>query len=356
VKDYHRVQTAEMTNEDIDASQASVQDEVQDEVQDAVQDEVQDEAPKKSKSKKKHKHRDSILEPADRKAYGKEKDLFPELTHMPEFTHYKDYAGDDESLLTAGSRYDTKEDQDVAVFMALAGRMSIDSLLFILNGHAREMNLPSSEYLLPHLKDKAKALANKKEKVFKWKEDEDGNVAREVFEIVPMKDADMWFDDDHSQKILMGAIRDVRYYQANKPDYMAAVETLATQQDSAATEGHMKTLINDKHARGLEVHICSYIEEVRREFVNAVLDEQDDCEDAGETYEVTAARMRKAGLKFTVHAQEFAYKLAKCDHIVALKASLSKWDAPKTSKKKTTQKIDRGSSRKKASSEVEASA
>ena len=39
-----------------------------------------------------------------------------------------------------------------------------------------------------------------------------------------------------SQKILMGAIRDVRYYQANKPDYINSVETLATQQDSPATD------------------------------------------------------------------------------------------------------------------------
>ncbi|CAB9505483.1 expressed unknown protein [Seminavis robusta] len=314
------------------------------------------EGEKKKKSKKKKHKRGSVTgqSPAERKAYGKQKDLMPQFSAMPEFTNYKDYANDDDSILSAGSRYETKEDQDVAVFMALAGRMNIDSLLFILNGHAREMNLPSSEYLLPQNKEKAKVLASKKKKEFCWKEDEDGNVALEIFEIEPMKGADMWFDDDFSQKILMGAIRDVRYYQANKPDYINSVETLATQPDSAATEGHMKTLINDKHARGLEVHICSYIEEVRREFINAILDEQDDCEDAGENYDNTADRLRKAGLQFTVQAQEFAYKLAKCDHIVALKASLSKWDKPKTSKKKPGQKIERSSSgsRKKAASEV----
>lgn len=278
-----------------------------------------------------------------RKKYGNQKDLFPELSAMPEFTNYKP-SGDDDSLTSGASRYDTKEDQDVAVFMALAGRMNIDSLLFILTGHAREQNLPSADMLMPENADKlkaARAAAKKAKKCFQWKEDQDGNVALEVFEIEPMKHHELWFDDEFSQKILMGAIRDVRYYQANKPDYINSVETLATQQDSPATEGHMKTLINDKHARGLEVHICSYIEEVRRDFINAVLDEQDDCEDAGESYEATAARLRKTGLQYTVQAQEFAYKLAKCDHIVALKASLSKWDKPKTSKKKPGQSIKR---------------
>jgi len=233
--------------------------------------------------------------------------------------------------MSATTRYDTKEDQDVAVFMALAGRMNIDSLLFILNGHAREMNLPSAEYLLPEKRAELKAL--KKDKKFQWKEDADGNVALEVFEIEPMKDEDMWFDDEFSQKILMSAIRDVRYYQANKPDYINSVETLATQADDNETETHMKALINDKHARGLEVHICSYIEEIRKDFINSVLDEQDDCEDSNEDYFTTAERMRHAGLQFTVPSQEFAYKLAKCDHIVALKASLSKWDKPKPKKK-----------------------
>lgn len=299
----------------------------------------------KKVKKKKHKKKRGPLTGtnAERsKSYGKEKDLFPELTALPEFTNYK--IGDDDSITSGASRYETKEDQDVAVFMALAGRMNIDSLLFILNGHAREMNLPSAEYLLPQNAAKLKAqraAAKKAKKKFCWKEDVDGNVFLEVFEIEPMKDEDMWFDDEFSQKILMGAIRDVRYYQANKPDYINSVETLATQKDSKATEGHMKVVINDKHARGLEVHICGYIEEVRKEFINQVLDEQDDCEDAGETYDATAARMRKAALQFTVQSQEFAYKLAKCDHIVALKASLSKWDKPKTSKKKPVQSINR---------------
>ena len=299
---------------------------------------------KKSSKKKKSKKRGSINESAeDRgKKYGKEKDLFPELTALPEFVNY--VPGDDDSITSGATRYETKEDQDVAVFLALAGRMNIDSLLFILNGHAREMNLPSAELLLPENADKLREqreLHRKRKKNFQWKEDAEGNVALEIFEIEPMKDADMWFDDEFSQKILMGAIRDVRYYQANKPDYITSVETLATQPDSGETEGHMKTLINDKHARGLEVHICGYIEEVRRDFINCVLDEQDDCEDAGENYEATAARLRKAALQYTVQAQEFAYKLAKCDHIVALKASLSKWDKPKTSKKKPGQSINR---------------
>lgn len=312
--------------------------------------EVQDESAvdkserRKSSKKKKHKKRGSINESTEErtKKYGKQKDLFPELSAMPEFVNF--VPGDDDSITSGATRYETKEDQDVAVFLALAGRMNIDSLLFILNGHAREMNLPSAELLLPENADKLREqreLHRKRKKNFRWKEDTEGNVFLEVFEIEPMKDADMWFDDEFSQKILMGAIRDVRYYQANKPDYIASVETLATQQDSAATEGHMKTLINDKHARGLEVHICGYIEEVRRDFINCVLDEQDDCEDAGEDYETTAARLRKAALQYTVQSQEFAYKLAKCDHIVALKASLSKWDKPKTSKKKPGQSINR---------------
>ena len=312
-----------------------------------------DEAPPEAapeKKKKKHKKRGSATVPAgERKAYGKEKDLFPELTSMPEFTNFQNYE-DDSSFISAATRYDTKEDQDVAVFMALAGRMSIDSLLFILNGHAREMNLPSAEYLLPEKRAELEAL--KKEKKFQWKEDSEGNVALEVFEIEPMKDEDMWFDDEFSQKILMSAIRDVRYYQANKPEYISSIETLATQPDDNETESHMKAIINDKHARGLEVHICSYIEEIRKDFINAVLDEQDDCEDAGEDYFGTAQRMRKVALQYTVPAQEFSYKLAKCDHIVALKASLSKWDKPKP-KKKSGDRIKR--SKDKVAEKVEAS-
>jgi len=278
---------------------------------------------------------------------------------MPEFTNYDPNNDDDFSITSGATRYESKEDQDVAVFMALAGRMNIDSLLFILNGHAREQNLPSAEYLLPEKRKERDEYLKKLKKEFKWKESEDGNVFLEVFEIESVKDADMWWDDDFTQKILMSAIRDVRYYQANKQDYITAVETLATQQDNNETEGHMKTLINDKHARGLEVHICGYIEEIRKDFVNAVLDEQDDCEDAGDDYFETAQKLRQCALGFTVQAQEFAYKLAKCDHIVALKASLSKWDKPKPSKKKTTQSIKRGSGGKEqamAAAEAEAAA
>jgi len=290
----------------------------------------------KKKKKKKRGDKHSNEERSNlSKQYGKQKDLFPELTSLPEFTNYEKFAGDDSSLNSSGTRYETKEDQDVAVFMALAGRMNLDSLLFILNGHAREMNLPSSEYLLPEKRKELDALRAKRE--FKWKEDENGNVATEVFEIESIKEEDLWFEDEVSQKILMSAIRDVRYYQANKPEYINSVETLATQSDNNETEGHMKALINDKHARGLEVHICSYIEEIRKEFINTVLDEQDDCEDAGEDYTTTAERMRHAALQYTVQSQEFAYKLAKCDHIVALKASLSKWDKPEKKKERKSQ-------------------
>ena len=170
-------------------------------------------------------------------------DSFPEITQLPEFYNdellYKngDNDNDDLSVLSrhSSNQYDTKEDQDVAVFMALAGRMNLDSLLFILQGHARELNLPSAECLLPVNAAKIKAeraaaaaAAEEEEhkkpiKQFRWKEAEDNynddgdfdgsgtntQVACQVYDIESIKDCkDAWWSDDEMHTILTSAIKD----------------------------------------------------------------------------------------------------------------------------------------------------
>jgi hypothetical protein len=45
-------------------------------------------------------------------------------------------------LITNHEVYQTKEDEDIAVFMRLEQKMSMKSLLFIMQSHARAMNIP----------------------------------------------------------------------------------------------------------------------------------------------------------------------------------------------------------------------
>jgi hypothetical protein len=290
---------------------------------------------KKSKMKKRNKKHVSSAR-GGRKKTGM--DSFPEMRSLPAFTDEALLFGgsDDDSFTSLSSKYTCKEDQDVAVFMSIANRMDLSSLLFILQGHAREMNLPSAEYLRPEMADqRAQVLAaaqKKAAKKFGWKDDADGKVQCQYYEIDNVKECpDMWWNDEEMHKILTGAIIDVKYYQENKQEFIQAVEILATQPDEGtrAHEAHLKTLIVDRHARGLEVHIVGYLEELRHEYINAVLDEQDDCEEVELDYETTADRIRARSLQYSTQSQDFAKKLAKCDHIVALKASLSKWEAPK---------------------------
>ena len=124
---------------------------------------------------------------------------------------------------------------------------------------------------------------------------------------------------------------------------MQAVQTLATQSDGnnnnnnnkSQTESNMKAVINDRHGRGLEVHIVGYLERTRQEYVDAVLDQQDACEDDNESYQTICDKLRQTSLTFSKQSSSWALKLAKCDHIVALKASLSKWEKPTTKQTQT---------------------
>jgi hypothetical protein len=236
--------------------------------------------------------------------------------------------------------YKTKEDQDVAVFMNIAQRMDLNSLVFILQGHAKTMNLPvqaqqAAARKIAGQKVEDAATKPKPVKKFRFAEVNNHNVRCVIHVIPSVKDCtDMWWSEDDMKQIRGSAIQDVKYYRKYRKDFGQTVEILANSgnQDNLLSnqtvESHLKKMMEDSYARGLEVHIVNFLSDLRREVVKAVLDEQQECRMCGDSYELTAESLREQSVAYTMQSRTFAQKMAQCDQIEALKASLSsRWEA-----------------------------
>lgn len=237
-------------------------------------------------------------------------------------------------------QFSSKEDQDVAVFMSVAAKMDVSSLIFILQGHAKAMNLPAQA--------QAKAAAKisgtgggagdgeeRPKKKFRFAV-ANNDMVKCVYHVIPsVKDcADMWWTDAEMKQIRGAAIQDVKYYRKYRADYKQTIEILANSgvQEGVfspqTVESHLKKLLEDSYARGLEVHIVNLLSDLRRETVRAVLEEQAECRMCGDSHDITSESLREQSLAYTVQSRTFALKLAQCDQVEALKASLaSRWEA-----------------------------
>lgn len=256
-------------------------------------------------------------------------------------TSCSDQENDDDSTVKKRfeqQHFKSKEEQDVAVFMNIANRMDLQSLIFILQGHAKAMNLPAAAQQQAAAKISNKQHHRSKSKTpkkFCFAMNAKNNVRCVVHVVPSVKDyRDMWWTDDEMKQIRLAAIQDVKYYRKYRADFAQSVAILASSSrndtllTNATIEVHMKKMMDDSCARGLEVHIVDLLSDVRQATVQAVLTEQDECRACNDSDEITADCLRQQSLAYTVQSTTFAKKIAQCDQIEALKASLSsRWEA-----------------------------
>jgi hypothetical protein len=227
-------------------------------------------------------------------------------------------------------KFQSQEEQDVAVFMSLAKKMDISSLIFILQGHAKAQNLPASAQAQAAIKISGKK-AVKGPKQFRFAVANDDMVKCVYHVVASVKEnTDMWWSDVEMKQIRGAAIQDVKYYRKYRSDFKQTVELLANAgvtNDGAFSEAtiqaNMKKLMEDSYARGLEVHIVNLLSDLRKETVRAVLEEQAECRMSGDSPDVTAESLREQSMAYTIQSRTFALKLAQCDQVEALKATLS---------------------------------
>jgi hypothetical protein len=133
------------------------------------------------------------------------KTLFPRFDHdtqvgdsvVPECLNSSSTELSEGEIVTKHEKYRSKEDEDVLVFMRVAQSMSIKSLLFLLQNHARAMNIPEDVLQkdiasdLPSLTAKKATLKIKK---FRFAEISNGNVRAVVHEIPESEDPSLWWN------------------------------------------------------------------------------------------------------------------------------------------------------------------
>jgi len=272
-------------------------------------------------------------------------------TRFPRFdipeTELTEISSDEESVNEREEQYRTKEDEDVAVFLDLAERMSLKSLLHLLQGSARAQNLPP-ECLHQYdtiakvqndsiLKKNQEAGVTEKPlalpKKFRWAEVSHNEVRTVVHEIESIKRfKNLWWKHEEMTSIRLDVAIAVRHFRKHRPEYINSVQVVAKEvpqspEAEAVVEQHMKRLTEDSYARGLESHIVKLLSDNRSAVVNAVLEEQDECRASCDDFETTMHCLREQSLAYSQLSTRFAVKMGQCDQIDALKASMSRWRA-----------------------------
>ena len=268
---------------------------------------------------------------------GKANDKFPEFDLADLIRGDTD---DDVSLQSNSSKYQTKEDEDVAVFMKIAERLNFEQLTHLLQGRSHsELNLPPFPPARSPVSKTSSTNSTststapgtpilKRVKKFRFALIAgDKHVRSVVHEIQSNKRMHhLWWSDEEMLQIRRQAIDTVRHFRNHRPSFIQAVETVASSNDHALVEASMKQLTRDSFARGLETHIVSFLSQARTETVKAVLEEQRECRMCNDSYEVTCASLRGQSLAYSQASNTFATRMAGCDQVEALKATLSQWE------------------------------
>ena len=240
-----------------------------------------------------------------------------------------------------------KEDQDVAVFLALVDKMNVQSLLFILQGHARSMHNVHQGKLQEALNGmKTKKTGSKSEKVVKKKlrfaEIMGGEKVRvetrEIIHVNEISEEDkrtMWWSSREMRAMKQEAAKVVRFFRQHRPEYLASVSILCSSHEPETNdqviEKHMKKLTQNSFPRGLECHIVPNLNACKDAAIQTLLLEQQRFRadvHASDDWERIHAFWDEAGAKYAqacVSCRGFSLKIAECDHVEALKASLSSW-------------------------------
>lgn len=273
-----------------------------------------------------------------------EKDAMPEFDDIPEDDFSSDSEDDEErkddlEYQMLAKKYDTKEDQDVAVFIAVADRMSMASILHILQGHVRSCNWDIGQYADlakkqddgPRRSRQLKAevsFAKPRPKKTRFAEVTDGQVRSNVKEVECLKTMKaLWWKPTEMRTIQEELVETVLFFRRYRHDYIESVEVIAQKSDvlpEEVVEKHLKNLTKDNYTRGLEAHIVKLLSQNRKTTVQAVMQQQKKLKDEKSPEEVVQI-LREQSLENSKLSTRFAEKMGQCDEIIALKASLSAW-------------------------------
>lgn len=273
---------------------------------------------------------------------------FPEFEwENPPDLELTDGSDDDSTVRKKEEAYATKEDQDVAVFMDIAKRLPMKSLLHLLQGHVHSQQSLPSDYV-DHYNEalakegeevKAKPSSLKvadgtkkpfaRKKQFRWAEVTDEKVRSVVHVIESAKEyKEMWWSPEEMHTIRTDLIEVVQFFRRRRPNYISSVEIVARgNQEESVMEDHMKQLMADSFPRGLETHIVKMLSDHRKSTIQAVLEEQKECKMCNDGPETTMHCIREQSLAYSQISTRFATNMGKCDEIDALKAGISRWRA-----------------------------
>jgi hypothetical protein len=226
--------------------------------------------------------------------------------------------------------YDRKEDADVAVFLSIVEEMPIESLLHLLQGHARALAQGQPENYAQEINkhDEQPPQQVRPEKKFRWAEEEtDSQVVKSVVhEIEPVKDLpELWFSTPELNDIRRDLIRQIRFFTIHHQERIAVLDRIVIGEDpESLIEEHMKSLTKHSSGRGLEGHMSKLIPQNRQMHMKGVLQAQIDCHVRQNSYDETIEKLREQSLIKTMGV--YARRMGKCDEIEALTASMSHWE------------------------------
>jgi hypothetical protein len=291
---------------------------------------------------------------------------------------------DEEAIVARQKRYESKADEDVAVFLKLAEQMSLESLLHILEGQARTQNL---QYLQKYMKTENEADSSDSESDSDDEEDEDedessvgggeggeeeeeddedpppkplpkkaiaktkqfrfaevtnNQVRAIVYEVEPLKEfkGDLWWQEDEIRVIRKTAIETVRFYVRHRKDFIASVEQVfgaEKQQDESPR--HVKKLADEAFVRGLEGHIVPVFATRRSHFRSTIVTLQADFVDK-QDYGLCSKTLGDASVGGSQLAAKFALRMAQIDYLEALKSNMSRWRPDSTNNQPTEEFFD----------------
>lgn len=231
--------------------------------------------------------------------------------------------------------YDKKEDADVAVFSALVEDMPIESILHLLQGHAKGENEHYEKQQQEEEEVKMPETPQERpEKIFRWAEEEEeddliSTVKCVYHEIEPIKGMpELWFTSYELNDIRHDLIRQIRFFVMHHKERIRTIDRIITAEDpEPVMEEHMKSLTKHSISRGLEGHMSKLIPQTRKNHIKGVLQVQSDCGVRQQSYDEAIEAIREQSLVQGQAMGMFAQRMAKCDEIEALTASMSHWEA-----------------------------
>ena len=245
-----------------------------------------------------------------------------------DITDITDIDSEDEFAVAAQKEKYSKCDQDVAVFLQVAERMSLESLIFLLQGQAQAAQ-QSHFAITPFQQRKAEQQEHPldlphKVKKFRFAEVGPNRQVREVIhEIQSIKHHDeLWWQDEEMRSFRTEAIKIVKFYSKNCQDYVSAVEDTFVAENSNRVRKQIKKLCNESYVRGFEAHIVTLLTDRRDLYSQAILALAEELHN--KDYDTSSKIIGDACKTHSKLAREFALRLAQIDHVEALKANLSK--------------------------------